>query len=258
VLDALILCGAAAGWIALRSSLVPWSTRPWEMPFWASLLIVAVPAILAEARLTRHLARHAASEPNDLEGARQQMLSRNVGARARLLSLGGLAMLASAIAYAGEVFTEENMNSLFFGNTLMNVPESVRWIRDVGFRQLPFAIPLVGYLHLARRAVVRHERLALKLTEGERADAPIEVALQDWRERYTSDALLSIAALLPVVGIPAIVAIAARLSGTLALHEKHEAAPERGEPRAMSDADATLTPTSDDERGPEQRTRARP
>jgi hypothetical protein len=120
-----------------------------------------------------------------------------------------------------------------FRGTFLDVPvfdlgvleEPVRTVREFGAAQLVVALPVVGYFRLLSRALRRRERVCARtMFEVDSVGGKQTPFAEDWDRRSELDVLLSIVALVPILGVPAILALGVRILGALELHERHEEA----------------------------------
>jgi hypothetical protein len=191
----------------------------------APLTLGAYPVIQAEQALAQHRSRNRSEQPP------LPNVAREIGARLRLArehafdpangtgvvrsAIPCLVMVASmivCIAFAIDAFMSHDASSLM---TAWNA-------------QLFAALATFGYLHVYRESVRRHEfhqffiKLVSDAVTPARSKEVMKQTRREWNSRRALDAILTLLALVPGVGLALFPVAGARMRGALFLHEDHE------------------------------------
>jgi len=182
---------------------------------------LAFSIVASEFRLWIHVGTHQAPPETP---AGQAIARRTSAAVYRVLAVAGffgLGVLAIVTAY----FLLVGLHvETFIESFIKQYPEyamELLFLQVFAVFQLAVTVPYVGYLHLFRGAVRRHEELFAPLEQPD-ADAWLGHARDDWSRRYVQDVLLSFLCALPLVGLFMVVVLAVRFTGTLERHEERE------------------------------------
>ena len=169
----------------------------------------AGPTLLSEGRFRRHLEAH-----TDTLAALER------GASNRRIDFAFVAALVGCgVAWVGLFLLENGYGDLF------PTGQALGALRTIAILQVVPATPVLVFLHVFRGDVRQHEADVLRARLPERAaEERIHEVAESWDKRARADVVVSLAALVPVVGVVAILVAATRATGALEHHEANERA----------------------------------
>ncbi|MBX3469949.1 MAG: hypothetical protein KF878_23990 [Planctomycetes bacterium] len=219
--------------------------RAWSDAFLGPLTLGVVPMLRQERALAAHHAANVATEEPrpDLEPTVRARYEEALHARVDSPLRVTLPIVGIAIGIFFVVWSRVQISGLDEGLPWLEFLQQLQTLQRFFLGGMATALlAFSAYMHAAREAVRSHERrqLFLRLVGGavpkERVEKLVARFAGDWTKRRALDLLLTLLSLIPLVGLLLVPLIAARYSGSLALHERHEqdldeVAPRRERPR---------------------------